>query len=347
MNHVRRSKVRTAVGLLVLFLGVIGWFSFLSRSFGHIVDLARQPDPPVYWLNDWHVYYAGARDFLERDLYLTPLTLHGWPLPTPVFNQMPGAALIAIPLLPLGREFGGLVWLVLGVVSLAVAAVTAVYLAGIGRVAAWSGALLAIYTGVYFFVGHVTLGNVNHILLAMVAAFAVAHLRGRQRIAGILLGAAIVIKAWPVMLVPLLLRERRVQELAWAIATVVACGFVTFVWLGWSVVPDAVAALTTQIPVPSGSRVLWTTWAREVAGLPSWLPPFGAILLAIVPAKGRLGIGLGVIAGLTLVSNLWDHYLATFVFALLLIVADVAQLVNVRRLPTFSNRIPPQTASSP
>ena len=43
-----------------------------------------------------------------------PLPQFPIPLPTPVYNMPPGSAAIALPLLSLGREVGGAVWVLIG-----------------------------------------------------------------------------------------------------------------------------------------------------------------------------------------------------------------------------------------
>lgn len=313
-------------------LGAAGWLIFVFASVGHIVALGRRADPPLYWLYDWHVYYAGAVDLVERNLYRVPLELAGWPLPTNVFNLPPAAAGAALPLVPFGREVGGIIWLGVGLAAIGFAAIVAARIAEIPAGWAWMGVPLVAYTGVYFFIGHVTLGNVNHVLLGVVAAFVWAHFAREERIAGVMLGLAVAVKLWPAPLFLLLWRERRREELQWAIGTLAIQTLLYLVWLGPDVVPRIVDALRTAIPISPESPVLWTTWAREVLGTPGWLGPLLAAGLLLIPARGRLGLGLGILAGLTVISNIWDHYLPAFIFAGVLIGADAFDLAR-RRLP--------------
>ena len=304
--------------LLLTGVGALGWGVFGCLATFHIVWNAAHPRMSIAWLYDWHVYWAGAIDFVERDLYRGPLLLPGWPLPTPVFNQPPGAAILAVPFLPLGHDLASLLWLAIGLAALLAAVVATIHLAKVRQGWAIAGAGLLVYAD-RTMVGHTILGNVNFVVLAILVGFAWSHLAMRQRTAGALLGAAIAIKLWPLALLPLLVREARWTEIRWAAAIVVVQGVFVLSWLGADVVPDLVAALRTDLPIPRGASFMWTTWAREVLGLSPWIGPALAAAILLIPARGALGIGLGLVAGLSMVNNLWDHYMTTFALAAVLI----------------------------
>jgi hypothetical protein len=42
-------------------------------------------------------------------------------------------------------------------------------------------------------------------------------------------------------------------------------------------------------------------------------------VLVLIPARGRLGLGLGILAGMAAVPNLWRHYLPTVAVGFLLL----------------------------
>jgi hypothetical protein len=318
---------------MLVVAGAIGWVVFVGSVVGHIHAGWSAADPPIYWLLDWHVHYLGAVDFLERDLYLEGLSLPGWPLPSPVFNLPPGSAIVAVPLVPLGRDLGGLVWLILGVACLVFSSLLAAHTFRITRGWAWIGIAFMGYTGVYFFVGHVVLGNVNHLMLALLTGFVWAYVNGKERSAGALLGAAIAIKAWPVTLLVLLLRERRWTQLRWALGLLAVQGGLVLAWLGPDVLQPMMESLRISLPLDEDAVFMWTTWLREVVGVPYWLPPFIAAALLLLPARGVLGIGIALLAGLTLINNIWNHYLPTFGLAALLIAnVGAGWLSAVRRL---------------
>lgn len=319
-----------------------------ARAVQAIVSYAAGPAVDSVWLYDWRVHYAGALDLVERDLYLDGgISVGALQMPVHVFNLPPASAVIAAPLLPFGYAGGGALWVAVGTLAMIAAGL------GVWRIA--GGVVLPAALGVFwvwyalqpFFVRVSVLGNVNSLILALIVAFLWAHLQGHQRTAGALLGAAIAIKAWPLLVGFVLVRERRWRELGWAGIVVAAQGMVIALWLGPGVVPEMVAALRTQVPIPNGVMVVWTSWVRESFG---WWPWWGSILLAClllaVPFRGRLGLALGLLAGLTLVANLWDHYLPTFaVVAALMLSSDQARTLG--RTLGNPHRVPdPATARS-
>lgn len=324
--------------LLITALAGSGWLLFAGRAAQSIVTYALGPDRNSVWLYDWRVYYAGALDFVGRDLYRDGgISVGKLAMPVAVFNNPPMAAVIPIPLLPFGYELGGLIWVVAGAIALLGSAFGAARVTRTSFGLAWFGMFWLLYAAQPFFVRNTVLGNVNSFMLAIVVAFAWAHLKGHQRRAGMLLGLAIAIKVWPLLLAILLIRERRWLEIAWAGGLVAAQALLIVLWLGPDVLPNMVSALRTMVPIPAGVVVVWTTWAREAL---DWWPAWGSIavagLLVAMPARGRLGVGLAILAGLSLVANLWDHYLPTFAFAALLMATSTDA---GRALPYISRRL--------
>ncbi len=307
--------------MLFAAIAAAGWVLFVARAAQSILGYALGPRVDSVWLYDWRVYYAGALDLLQRRLYLDGnIAVGSLKMPVHVFNYPPMAAALPMPLLPLGYELGGLLWVVLGTAAMLAGAMLAGRIGGNRAWLGFFGVFWLAYAIQPYFTRNIVLGNANSFMLLILAGFAWAHLRGHRRTAGILLGLAIAIKVWPVLIGILLIRERRWLEIAWAGALVAAQGLLVLLWLGPAFVPDMVNALRAVVPIPGGVVVLWTTWARE--SLP-WWPAWGSLavagLLVALPARGRLGLGLGILAGLSLIANLWDHYLPTFALAALLI----------------------------
>jgi hypothetical protein len=228
-----------------------------------------------------------------------------------------------MPFLPLGHEIGGIVWLMLGIAGTVVAAALASRWLPIGQGWASMGLALMRYAGMPTFVARLVVGNVNALLLAVLTAFAWAHVSGHQRTAGVLLGITVAVKAWPVALTVLLFRERRWRELVWAGGVVAVVGAVTLIWLGPGVVSPMVAALQTSIPAEPGN-VIWTRWLRVEFGVPAWIGPLLAIVLLALPLRGALGIAAGLVAGVSLITNIWPHYNTTFALAAVLAIAGGA-----------------------
>jgi Glycosyltransferase family 87 len=313
--------------LLVVALTGSGWVLLIARAGQSIVAYAIGPDSNTVWLYDWRVYYAGALDLVQRHLYRDAgISVGKLAMPVVVFNNPPMAAAVPIPLLPFGYEFGGLIWVLAGATALLVSTLGAARITHTSFGLAWFGIFWLIYATQPFFPRTIVIGNVNNFMLALVVGFVWAHLEGHQRLAGIVLGLAVAIKVWPVMIGFLLIREKRWLELAWAGGFVAAQGLIIIAWLGPDVLPSMVGALRTVVPIPAGVVVLWTTWARETL---TWWPTWGSIavagLLVAIPVRGRLGLGLTILAGLSLIANLWDHYLPTFAFAGLLIVTSARE----------------------
>ncbi|HLB37158.1 MAG TPA: glycosyltransferase family 87 protein [Gemmatimonadales bacterium] len=306
-----------------------------ARGGQAIAAYAVGPKVDSVWLYDWRVHYAGALDFLERDLYQDGgIGVGALKMPVDVFNLPPASAALALPFALLGYDVGGLAWVVLGIVGVVGAGAGAARMAGRSTWLAWFGLFWLAYALQPFFVRVTVLGNVNSFMLPLVVGFVWAHLKGHQRLAGILLGLSVTIKIWPILIGGMLIRERRWRELAWAALVLAALGIPILLWLGPDVVPDIVSALRTQVPIPDGVLVVWTSWARESL---SWWPAWGSLAVAAVligiPARGRLGLGLGILAGLSLIANLWDHYLPTFAFAALLLLSsgEVERLAQALR----------------
>ena len=309
------------LGSLAVAFGAAGWVLFVARAAQGILGYALGPRVDSVWLYDWRVYYAGALDLVHRRLYLDGgIAVGSLKMPVDVFNYPPMAAALPIPLLPFGYELGGFIWVVMGVAAMLAGGLVA---ARTTRKPAWLaffGVFWLAYAVQPYFTRNIVLGNVNSFMLLILAGFAWAHLREHRRTAGILLGLAIAIKVWPVLIGVLLIRERRWLEITWAGALVAVQGVLVLLWLGPAFVPEMVNALRAVVPIPAGVVVLWTSWARESF---LWWPAWGSVaaagLLVALPARGRLGLGLGILAGLSLIANLWDHYLPTFALAAVLI----------------------------
>jgi len=326
-----RKVARLLAGALI----VAGLALVAARGGQAIAAYAVGPKVDSVWLYDWRVHHAGALDFLERDLYQDGgIGVGALKMPVDVFNLPPASAALALPFALLGYDVGGLAWVVLGIVGVVGAGAGAARMAGRSTWLAWFGLFWLAYALQPFFVRVTVLGNVNSFMLPLVVGFVWAHLKGHQRLAGILLGLSVTIKIWPILIGGMLIRERRWRELAWAALVLAALGIPILLWLGPDVVPDIVSALRTQVPIPDGVLVVWTSWARESL---SWWPAWGSLAVAAVligiPARGRLGLGLGILAGLSLIANLWDHYLPTFAFAALLLLSsgEVERLAQALR----------------
>lgn len=321
---------------VAIAVGLVLWTTWLTRCATIVIAHAELLPRRNTWLYDWNVYHAAASDLLERSLYRGPLVEPGHPLPVEVFNYPPLAAAWAVPLLPFGREPGGIAWLVIGILATSAGALLATRAVGLSWrwASVVAGLALAIYATLWPHIENdILLANNNHLVFALAAGFAMAHVQGHQRVAGVVLALAIGTKLWPVALVVLLLRERRWLELRWAATALAVQGVLALAWLGPDVIGPMVPAILGQNLSRGGTGtvpVLWTTWARQAW---DWWPAWGTYAVAgallLVPATGRLGLGLGIIGGLSLNLYLWHHYAPVFAFGVVLIL--VGALARLRR----------------
>lgn len=300
------------------------WLFFLA---------AQQLMPTRSWLLDWHVYAAGGVDFLQRDLYYVPLR-SSYDLPIEAFNYPPLAAVSVIPLLVLPDAIAGTLWVILNIAATVGAAVLATRIFGVRPTALWAGLAFLALT-IHPWMRLAFLGNNTPLVLFLVIAFAHQHFATRQRRAGVLLGIAISLKLWPAALIPVLARERRWTTIAVAVGIVALVHLATLAWLGPDVVSHATAAMQVRAPIEPDNPVFFVSWLSQTQEWwPSWGASAVAIMLVAIPARGKVGIGLGIFAGLALVPNLWRTYAPTLVIATLF----VLQGINDARLALRANR---------
>jgi hypothetical protein len=298
------------------WVGIVAWVSSLVAWVVRIT--VQQFDPIPTWLYDWHVYAAAARGFLEGALYYEPLT-SAFTLPVVVFNYPPLSALIVAPLLLLPDQVAGTLWVTANIAAMGGAALLTARLLRMSDAAAWAGIGFFVFTfNPWSWLA--LLGNNTPLVLLLVVAFARYHMAAKQGWAGVLLGIAIGMKLWPAALLPLLLRERQWRSLLVVAGISVVVGVTTIAWLEPEVIGQAADSIRSRDDIKPGNLVFGITWLRENF---DWWPSWGgyavAIGLAIIPARGRLGLGLGILAGMAAVPNLWRHYLPTVAVGFLLL----------------------------
>jgi hypothetical protein len=308
--------LRFSAARVLRWVGIVAWIASLLAWAARLVGQQFIPQPT--WLYDWHVYAAAATGLVERTLYYAPLE-SSFLLPVTVFNYPPLSALAVVPLLVLPDQLAGTLFVAANIAAMAVAAVITARLLRVSEGVAWAG------IGFYVFTFNpwawlALLGNNTPLVLLLVVAFAHFHLTGQGGRAGVLLGMAIGMKLWPAALLPLLLRERRWRSLIWAAGISAAVGLATVAWLGPEVIGPAVEAARSRGVIKPENPVFGVTWLREnVDWWPSWGGYAIAAALALIPARGRLGLGLGILAGMAAIPNLWRHYLPTVLVGFLLV----------------------------
>ncbi len=297
------------------------WVVFFTV--GMIWTVAIDPTPHLVWLYDWHVYAASASDLAGRDLYRVALDFPGWPLPVTTFNYPPFSPVWVLPFLVLPDETAGIVWVAGGALLLASAWWMALRLIRVPQAWAWTGFGLALYSLFLWFRPTILLGNMNALVLCLVVGFALADQRQHRRAAGFLLGLAIATKLWPVVLVVPLLRERKWDSAIWSVGTAVILTALPLLWLGLDAIQPMLDGLRLVVPVEHGNAVLWVTALRELDWWPAWGAAVIAFVLLAIPARGLLAIGLAIIAGVTLIPNIWHHYLPTLIVGIGFVLAGI------------------------
>ncbi|MCV0404489.1 MAG: glycosyltransferase 87 family protein [Chloroflexi bacterium] len=289
--------------------------------------MASDPTPPTIWLYDWHVYAAGAHDVISGELYREPLVFPGWPLPVNAYNLPPASAVWAIPFISVPESVGSIAWLVVGFGAWVGAWVYAIHLLRLRPAWAWTGIAVFVYGQLaYWFTANVVLGNVNHLVLAVLALFVAAHRASAERAAGVLLGLAVATKLWPVLVLVPLARQGRHRTVLWAVGSAITATAIPIAWLGVDAIMPMVSALRSSVPIEPGVAVIFTSALRLIY---DWWPDWGGVVVAAgllaIPARGLSGIGLALIAGVSVIPNIWDHYLPTLLFAGALVLTPTAE----------------------
>ncbi|PZR62510.1 MAG: hypothetical protein DLM71_06795 [Chloroflexi bacterium] len=309
------------VGRLAIALPILGWLLFGWVTWFAVTSGWRETTGGVR-LVDWHVYFAGARDLANRDLYRHALALDGLVLSSPVFNLPPLAAAWALPLLPMPIDLGGQVWQLIAAGCVALAVVASLRMFEIPTRVLWAGLVLGPLSLTLLYLEGLHLGTNNYLVLALVAGVAWAYLAGHDRTAGLLLALAVGTKLWPIVIAVPAFRDRRWRTLGWLGIGLAIQGIAVLVWLGPDFPGDFLAALAVQIPPtgllfgPTADPVLREAWNRGLGVI------LAAVLL-ILPVRGRAGLGLAIIAGLAPIANLWLTYGLTILLAVSLVGAGL------------------------
>lgn len=186
------------------------------------------------WLNDFRVYYEAARALVNSE----PLygVAHG--LSSGYFKYAPVMAAFYMPLallpypLAAGIQFMLIVLAFIGSVIRADRIIRKYVLPTKGESYA-PLFLSALAVGAHLH-RELHLGNINALLLCLLLAGLSALLIGRQRLAGLLFGVAILAKPHFVILLPWLLLRRRTKAIAWAMTALLLGLAAPMVLLGLS-----------------------------------------------------------------------------------------------------------------
>jgi hypothetical protein len=309
-------------------VALAGWAIFAGVSAMTLIRGSAPGTGDVFQV-DWHVYWAGARDLVDRDLYRVPLDAGGRTLSATEFSLPPFSAAWAVPLLGLPVAVGGYVWQVIGAAAIAATAIATLAILRLPRPWLLAGLVLGPLSLTILYVEGLHLATNNYLVLGLIALGTWALLVGRDTAAGVLIGLAIATKLWPVTLLVVALRQRRPRVVVWALGVAVLQGLVLFGWLGPDAIADAID--TFRNPIPPTGMLIGPSAVPELRD--AWHSGVGilvAVALLALPLRHRAGVGLAILAGLAVVPNLWIHYAPTVLFAAALISFDVWGLMERR-----------------
>jgi hypothetical protein len=225
---------RTTVFVLASFLVLVG-----SASTWNIV---RQYSQPKFW-TDFTGDYVSARAHLDGDdpygslsrlehRYVTP---SGNPPVGITANPHPPAYVdLAIPVARLGYSTARTVWLSVMTLSFVIGLALALREMGLQWIWAFSIAIGCLWLRI----SRISLltAQIDGILLLLIVLGWISFRRGRDRGAGIALGAAAALKFFPLFLIIPVLRARRWQTAMWQIGSMIALTIGTSALLGTSAV---------------------------------------------------------------------------------------------------------------
>ncbi|MBK9175892.1 MAG: DUF2029 domain-containing protein [Flavobacteriales bacterium] len=201
------------------------------------------------WLNDFRVYYEAARALLNGE----PLygVAHG--LSSGFFKYAPVLAAMYVPLallpypLAAGIQFALIVFAFIGSVILADRIIRRHVLQG--RPESYAPLFLTTLVAGAHLHRELHLGNINALLLYVLLGGLNALVIGRQRLAGLLFGAAILAKPHFIILLPWLLLRWRTKTIGWVMITLLIGLIAPMALLG-----------------PAGSIELHREWLHAMAG---------------------------------------------------------------------------------
>ena len=208
----------------------------------------------------------------------------------------------------------------------------------------WRPVLLAALIDFPPVLSHLIWGQVQLLLLLFLTGAWLCLRRRREGWAGVLIGAAVAFKLFPVLVLVPLVAARRWRVTVWAALSAAALLLVSFALAGWDqlayylteVLPQVNRVSVTEhtynhaLPVllhaviPSAAAASALDWAIRLAVL-------GAVALAgwrLKDAPDR-ALGLGMIALVLVPTVVWQHYFVLLYLPLLTALVSVSR----RRLP--------------
>lgn len=333
--RVRRAALVVSLAVVLAFR--LGQFALFSTQ--------------IQWGYDFSAYWTAGGHLLAGEPIYAPAQLAGPYAPQRHYLYLyppPLAAAVAplVAAIPGDYRVANWAWLALGVVIL-VATVLAVGrregLFDVGRL----GGLLAgrgrwLLVGAAFalppVVGELVLGNVHLLLLGLLGLAWLAIRRGTRggdRLAGLAIGVAAVIKVFPGILILWFLARRRWSAAAWVVVGAVVATLLALPFTGvepWRDYPTVLANLSA----PSDTRdtlapAVWLSPLLGFTGARVLVTTTGVLVLLWAARRldERASFAVAVVVSILVAPALYQHYLAILVLPLLLALAGRAAPLGV------------------
>lgn len=194
-----------------------------------------------------------------------------------------------------------------------------------------SGILVAAAIGFPPVIGELVMGNVNLVLLGLLGAAWLGVRAGTtrgERLAGLAVGVAAVIKVFPGLILLWFLLTRRRQGAAFVIIGAVLATLLALPLTGTRPWLDYPAVLL-NLSAPSDTRdtLAPTVWLAEVIGfLPARIVVTAAALVLVawsaLRSTTRMSFAVAVLASVLVAPALYQHYLAILALPFLLLLAE-------------------------
>jgi hypothetical protein len=193
------------------------------------------------------------------------------------------------------------------------------------------GILIAAAIGFPPVIGELVLGNVHLLLLGLLGlawlGIQSGSLKG-ERVAGVAIGLAAVIKIFPAVLLLWLLLTRRNQGAAFAVLGAAAFAIVTLPLTGiqpWLDYPTVLANLSA--PADTRDTLAPTVWLAQVIGFtPARVvvtaAGLGLLAWSAFRSSARMSYTVAVLVSILIAPALYHHYLAILVLPFLLLLAE-------------------------
>jgi alpha-1,2-mannosyltransferase len=321
-----KPRIRaTVAGLLVLLIAVF-----------RVIQLFAMRDQ-LPWGYDFSAYWLAGRHLIEGQPLYTAAQLAGDYAPQAHFLYLYPPPLAAL-VVPLALPFPGdytlpfLIWILAGAAAAGAVMVRIVRADPSGRLRSLAegrglGLLVLATLALPPVIDELINGNVHFWLLALLGLGWLGVARGDasgERLAGLAIGIAAIVKIFPGLVILWFLLTGRWRAAAWSIVGAAALSIVTLPITGiqpWLDYPAVLLNMGTPIdPTFSLAPTTWLTPALGFAVSRVVVTGIGLVIVAWASraADVRVGYAITVVAALLVTPILWTHYLAVIVLPMLL-----------------------------